>query len=107
NNLVDIVNYRSVTLHDIITSLRKNIPLSAGTKNCSSFFFAAEPPCPARGMPTLSAKDGFSRPSYLRSAGSHLGFISCWTSNTSTATHRTQKKCFSFLRSLHVFPSLR
>src|SRR5699024_12117892 len=31
---------------------------------------------PARGMPALSAKDGFSRPSSIRTPGSHLGLIS-------------------------------
>src|SRR5699024_12225427 len=32
---------------------------------------------PARGMPTLSAKDGFSRPSSFRSVGSHRGLWDC------------------------------
>src|SRR5690625_3889081 len=32
---------------------------------------------PARGMPTLSAKDGFSRTSSIRSAGSHRGLWDC------------------------------
>src|SRR5690625_1946821 len=32
---------------------------------------------PTRGMPTLPAKGGFSRPSPLRSAGSHLGLWGC------------------------------
>src|SRR5690625_638680 len=41
---------------------------------------------PARGMPALPAKGGFSRPSFIRNPGSHLGLISprslaysiCW-----------------------------
>src|SRR5699024_1530378 len=32
---------------------------------------------PARGMPTLSAKAGFSRPSSFRSVGSHRGLWDC------------------------------
>src|SRR5690625_652865 len=31
---------------------------------------------PARGMPALPAKGGFSRPSFIRTPGSHLGLIS-------------------------------
>src|SRR5690625_4715106 len=55
---------------------------------------------PARGMAALPAKDGFSRPSFIRTPGSHLGLISPRTRKASAAIHRTQKKRFSFSRSL-------
>src|SRR5699024_1243209 len=49
---------------------------------------------PARGMSTLPAKGGFSRPSSLRTPGSHLGLISprrlaysiCWDRLSFTAS---------------------
>src|SRR5690625_2225731 len=75
---------------------------------------------PARGMSTLRPRQevckrwpqrpylaclplklgGFSRPSSLRTPGSHLGLISPRTRKASAAIHRTQKKWFSFSRSL-------
>src|SRR5699024_5459420 len=48
---------------------------------------------PARGMPTLPAKGGFSRPSSIRSAGSHRGL----SSHRSLAYHARILKVFSYL----------
>ena len=43
---------------------------------------------------------GFSRPSFIRTTGSHLGLIFPRTRKASAAIHRTQKNRFSFSRSL-------
>src|SRR5699024_2018964 len=61
---------------------------------------------PARGMSTLPAKGGFSRPSsFTHSGGSPMPFLP-QDKESFFEKHRTQKKWFSFSSSLRVFPPL-
>jgi len=57
---------------------------------------------PARGMPTLSAKDGFSRPSFTIFPGSSDTCYSHRPRNASAAVHRT-KKIGLYFRGVYVF----
>src|SRR5690625_1839197 len=61
---------------------------------------------PARGMSTLPAKGGFSRPSSFTHCGvSPMPFLP-QDKESFYEKHRTQKKRFSFSKSLRVFPPL-
>src|SRR5699024_896730 len=51
--------------------------------------------------------DGFSRPAYSRTVGSHRGLSARRTRKAAAAIHRTQKKRSSFSGSLHIFPTLK